>query len=72
MTRFALRRVVRGLVALIQFQTLFFALLHALPHDFSSQSSAGPQHRQFIQHLYGLDLPRWEQYGRWWGCAAAY
>ena len=31
MARFILRRVVRGLVALILFQSLLFALIHTLP-----------------------------------------
>jgi peptide/nickel transport system permease protein len=65
MSRFILRRLVRGLVALILFQSLLFGLMHALPYDFSSLTLAGPSYRRFIQHELGLDLPWWEQYGRW-------
>jgi peptide/nickel transport system permease protein len=65
MLRFIFRRLVRGLVALLLFQSLLFGLMHALPYDFSSLTLAGPAYRQFIQHELGLDLPWWEQYGRW-------
>lgn len=66
MARYILIRLVRGSVALILFQSILFALIHALPYDFSSITLGGPSYREFIQHLYGLDLPLWEQYGRWW------
>jgi peptide/nickel transport system permease protein len=65
MTRFILRRIVRGLVALILFQSIIFALFHALPYDFSSIPLAGPAYRRFIQQEFGLDLPLWGQYTRW-------
>lgn len=65
MTKFILRRLVRGFVALLLFQSILFALIHALPYDFSALTLAGPSYRQFIQHELGLDLPLWEQYGRW-------
>ncbi len=65
MAKFILRRVVRGLVALILFQSLLFALIHALPHDFSSFIIAGPGWRAFIRQQFGLDQPLWEQYLRW-------
>ena len=67
MTKFILRRVVRGLVALLVFQSLLFALIHALPHNFSSFVLAGPAWRGFIQRQFGLDRPLWEQYLRWLG-----
>jgi peptide/nickel transport system permease protein len=70
MVRFILQRLIRGLVSLILFQTILFGLLHALPYDFSSLTLGGPDFRAFIRSLYGLDLPLWEQYGRWlWGFA---
>jgi peptide/nickel transport system permease protein len=67
MARFIIRRVVRGLVALILFQSILFALVHALPYDFSSLTLGGPSYRSFIRGYLGLDLPLWEQYARWLG-----
>jgi peptide/nickel transport system permease protein len=65
MHRFIIRRIVRGLVALVLFQSLLFTLVHALPYDFSSLILAGPSYRRFVQSYLGLDLPLWQQYGRW-------
>ena len=65
MSRFIIRRVMRGLVALILFQSLLFALFQALPYDFSSLTLGGPSFRAIIRHELGLDLPLWEKYGRW-------
>ncbi len=67
MRKFIIRRVVRGLVALLLFQSLLFALFHALPYDFSSLTLGGPSFRAVIRRQLGLDLPLWEQYGRWLG-----
>ena len=65
MTKFIARRVVRGFVSLILFQSLLFGLLHALPYDISSLYLGGPGIRAFIRQQFGLDLPLWEQYARW-------
>lgn len=65
MARFIMRRVVRGLVALLLFQSMLFALVHALPYDFSSLALGGPRYRAVIRSWLGLDLPVWEQYARW-------
>jgi len=65
MYRFIIHRIVRGLVALILFQSLLFALVHALPYDFSSLILTSPSNRRFVQSYLGLDLPLWQQYGRW-------
>lgn len=65
MARFIMRRVVRGLVALLLFQSMLFALVHALPYDFSSLTLGGPRYRAVIRSWLGLDLPVWEQYARW-------
>jgi peptide/nickel transport system permease protein len=54
-------------VALVLFQSLLFALIHALPYDFSSLFWSGSGFRQFIRQYLGLDLPLWQQYGRWLG-----
>jgi peptide/nickel transport system permease protein len=65
MFRFILRRVIRGLVTLILFQTMLFGLVHAIPYDFSATLLVGPTYRTFIQHQFGLHLPFWQQYLRW-------
>ncbi len=65
MFRFILRRLVRGFVALLLFQTLLFVLFHILPYDFSSLILAGPSYRNFVRSELGLDLPILQQYGRW-------
>jgi peptide/nickel transport system permease protein len=65
MAHFIIRRIVRGLIALFLFQSILFAMFHALPYDFSSLTLGGPSYRQFIQQYLGLDLPLWEQYVRW-------
>jgi peptide/nickel transport system permease protein len=65
MIEFIARRVARGIVSLILFQSLLFALFHALPYDISSLTLGGPTIRAFIRHQFGLDLPLWEQYARW-------
>ena len=63
MGKFILRRVVRGLVALLLFQSLLFALIHSLPYDFSSFIiGGGPLLRQMIQHQLGLDQSLGQQY----------
>ena len=67
MVRFVIRRLVRGLVALILFQSLLFALVHALPYDFSSFFFGGPSFRNFIRQYLGLDQPMLMQYAHWLG-----
>ena len=67
MTGFILRRMMRGLVALILFQSLLFSLVHVLPYDLSAFSLQGPDERAIIQRQLGLDRPLWEQYTRWLG-----
>jgi len=67
MVQFVIRRLVRGLVALILFQSLLFALVHALPYDFSSLFLGGPAFRNFIRQYLGLDQPMLVQYARWLG-----
>ena len=65
MARFIVRRVVRGIVALLLFQSLLFALIHSLPYDFSAFMLARPDFRAFIRRQFGLDLPLWQQYLHW-------
>ncbi|HDQ72436.1 MAG TPA: ABC transporter permease [Chloroflexi bacterium] len=66
MTKFILRRIVRGLTALFLFQSLLFALIYALPYDFSAFIiGGGPTLRQLIQRQLGLDQSFAEQYFGW-------
>ncbi|UCF60874.1 MAG: ABC transporter permease [Anaerolineaceae bacterium] len=65
MLRFIIRRMVRAFVTLILFQSLLFALIHALPYDFTAFTLQGPSWRAFMQRQLGLDLPLWTQYLRW-------
>ena len=55
MAHFIIRRIVRGFVALLLFQSILFAMFHALPYDFSSLTLGGPSYRQFIQQYLGAD-----------------
>jgi peptide/nickel transport system permease protein len=57
--------VVRGVVALVLFQTLLFGLVNALPYDFSSIILGSPDYRRFISARLGLDLPLLERYFGW-------
>jgi peptide/nickel transport system permease protein len=58
---------VRGIVALILFQTLLFGLINSLPTNFAtvSRALAGPQARQFMERRLGLDQPFYIQYFNW-------
>lgn len=68
MTRFIFRRVVRGGIAIIIFQSFLFFLIQALPYDFTAFLVLGPESQQFAQSDLGLDLPLWRQYLDWtWG-----
>lgn len=67
MLGFIVRRVLRGVVALLAFQFLLFALVHSLPGDFASIAGAfsGPGGRAFMQRQLGLDQPLLQQYFEW-------
>jgi len=67
MLKFIIRRMVRAFVTLILFQSLLFALIHALPYDYTAFTLQGPTWRAFMQRQLGLDLPLWIQYLRWLG-----
>lgn len=69
MIRFIVRRVLRGLVALLLFQSALFAMVQAIPGDFASIAGAfgGPAMREFLRTQMGLDRPLWEQYLDWVG-----
>jgi peptide/nickel transport system permease protein len=64
---FIIRRVLRGIVALLAFQFLLFALIHSLPGDFATIAGAfsGPGGRAFMQRQLGLDQPMLQQYFEW-------
>jgi peptide/nickel transport system permease protein len=64
---FIVRRVIRGVIALLAFQFLLFALIHSLPGDFASIAGAfsGRGGRAFIQRQLGLDQPLLQQYFEW-------
>lgn len=67
MLGFIIRRVLRGIVALLAFQFLLFALIHSLPGDFATIAGAfsGPGGRAFMQRQLGLDQPMLQQYFEW-------
>lgn len=67
MLGFIVRRILRGVVALLAFQFLLFALVHSLPGDFASIAGAfsGPGGRAFMQRQLGLDQPLLQQYFEW-------
>ncbi len=67
MFRYIIKRLIRGAVALLLFQTLLFALIHALPYDFTSFFLATSQFRHMLREILGLDLPVWQQYLIWLG-----
>jgi peptide/nickel transport system permease protein len=64
---FIVRRVIRGIIALLAFQFLLFSLIHSLPGDFASIAGAfsGPGGRAFMQRQLGLDQPLLTQYFEW-------
>ncbi len=67
MSKFILRRVIRGIVAIITFQTLLFFLMQALPYDFTAFLVLSPASRRLAQTDLGQDLPLWQQYFSWLG-----
>lgn len=66
MASFIIRRLVRGLITLVLFQSLLFGLIYALPFDFST-FGGGPGGRAFLQELLNLDRPFGEQLISWLG-----
>lgn len=63
--RFIVRRIIRGGIAIITFQSFLFFLIQALPYDFTAFLVLGPETQRFAQSDLGLDLPLWEQYINW-------
>lgn len=67
MIKFILRRLLRGFIAIIVFQTLLFGLIHILPYDFTVFLVLEPETRRLARSQLGLDLPWWKQYFNWLG-----
>jgi len=67
MLKFIIRRLARGFVALLIFQSLLFALIHSLPYDFTAFLLLSPSVRGIVQRQFGMHLPVWEQYLHWLG-----
>ncbi|MFQ5943794.1 MAG: ABC transporter permease [Anaerolineales bacterium] len=67
MYSFIVRRIIRGVIALLAFQFLLFALIHSLPGDFASIAGgfAGTGARAVMQRQLGLDQPLLQQYLTW-------
>lgn len=68
MAKFIFKRILRGLIALVIFQSLLFILVTNLPYDFSVTAiGAGRSGRQFLREMFGLNKPVLEQLGNWLG-----
>lgn len=67
MLKFIIRRLTRGFVTLLIFQSLLFALIHYLPYDFTAFLLLSPSVRGIVRRQFGLHLPVWEQYLNWLG-----
>ncbi len=65
MVKYILKRLLRGLVTLITFQTLLFGLIQILPYDFTTFMILSPQSRRWAQNTLGLNEPWWKQYIQW-------
>ena len=67
MWRFILKRLLRGAISLVLFQAILFALVHAIPGDFSTIAGAfqGRSARFLLQRQFGLDRPLLEQFINW-------
>ena len=73
MTRFLIRRVVLAIITLWVIVSLVFLLYYVAPHD-PARDQAGRdatlKQLAAIRHALGLDLPLWDQYGRYVGRVA--
>lgn len=65
LSRFILRRLVRGLVALIAFQTLLFLLIQAIPYDYTVLFTGSAEIRNYVAETLGLNRPLLAQYINW-------
>ncbi len=68
MIRYILRRVLGAIPTLLIIITLSFFMLRAAPGGpFTTQRALPPQVKANLMHMYHLDEPLWEQYGRYLG-----
>lgn len=68
MIRFLLRRLLGAIPTLLVIITLSFFMLRAAPGGpFTMQRALPPQVKANLEHMYHLDEPLWEQYGRYLG-----
>ena len=65
MNKMILRRLLRGLVALIVFQTMLFILIQSLPYDYSVLFFGDRSLRKYVQTTLGLNRPYLVQYLDW-------
>lgn len=68
MIRFLLRRVLGAIPTLLVIVSLSFFLLRAAPGGpFTTERALPPQVKANLEHMYHLDEPLWQQYGRYLG-----
>lgn len=67
MAKFIIRRILRGVITIVIFQTLLFGLIQILPYDFTTFLVLQPESRRIARAELGLDLPVWQQYFKWLG-----
>lgn len=72
MTRYVLRRLILLLPTLLGISVLVFGLMRLLPGDvvqvmIGAEAQLGPEQRQTLYRLFGLDAPLHLQYFRWLG-----
>lgn len=65
MVKYILKRLLRGVVTLITFQSLLFGLIQILPYDFTTFMILSPQSRRWAQNTLGLNEAWWKQYLHW-------
>ncbi|WP_374313944.1 ABC transporter permease [Dongia sp.] len=70
MTGYLIRRIFQALLTLIGISIITFLILFALPADPARQvagRTASVEQVEQVRHQLGLDLPVWQQYGRYLG-----
>ncbi|WP_406663872.1 oligopeptide ABC transporter permease OppB [Gallaecimonas sp. GXIMD1310] len=68
MLRFTLRRLLGAIPTLLVIITLSFFMLRAAPGGpFTTQRALPPAVKANLEHMYHLDEPLWQQYGRYLG-----
>ncbi len=68
MLRFLLRRVIRGLISLLLFQAILFALIKAIPQDFFTLEFGAGEFGEIMQEVRGVEQgPVYKQFAGWLG-----